>query len=348
MNQSKKSFLRLSHKISSELNFFLSEYLNKYQEIKEAADSYLKKNIHLNGLQFYAGFSAYSEKTAKEYIKFANIPIIIELVMLWAYKTNKIVDRKQDVWDTEQKIKDTILEHDLIYSLIIKLLEDSKEQLKDKHNVVSELILRMMSSMADGFWWEHKELCIKNKPFKEILHNWDKKYLKRNIYFDLVYDFVPLIGYYIASGDDNVFLQFEKKIPKSKRLSHVGQVVNDLSDWCEINDLNVKSYQDSFADIRNGYVTYPVYMLKNYLFIEKAFKQPDLTFNSSWKKDALKALKEKKLVDNVMIMGKDCYNLHALFWEQLLKRKYPLIEMVYGVVKDNKYFNNFNVIFKNV
>ncbi len=337
-------FFHLSHKISNELNLYLIEYLKKYPEIAEAADSYLRKKIHLNGLQFYAGFNA-GDRSSSEYIKFANIAIAIELVMLWAYKTNRIIDKKQDIWGDEEKIKNTVLEHDLISSLIFKLLDDSKEILKDKYDLILRLVLKMMTDMIDGFWWEQKELCVKNKVLKEILDNWSKKYLKRNIYFDMVYDYAPLIGYYIASGDNNIFFEFENGIPQDKRLSHVGQIVNDLSDWCEVKDLNVKSYQDSFADIRNGYITYPVYCLIESSMIIDALKNPKLTFNNDWKKKALKLLKDKKIVEQVMNLGQECYNFHIIFWKKLLNKEDLLIEDTYGVVRDNKYFVNFDMLF---
>lgn len=122
-----QSYVNISEIIAQQLNEYLESFCNKNPVFKDLLNDYSKKRIHLNGIQFYAGLNA-----TKGNIKFEeilDIPIAIECIMLMAYKTNRILDHKQEVWDSEEKIKQTMLDEIMFLTLILKLLENSRKKL---------------------------------------------------------------------------------------------------------------------------------------------------------------------------------------------------------------------------
>jgi hypothetical protein len=106
--------------ISKQLNKYVLDFCNENPEYQKVGEIYSSKEIHLNGIQFVAGFEASkrAEFSWKEYIA---VPIIIELIMIWAYKTNQIIDHKKNIWNSNEKIISNVLDHDVILSCILSL-----------------------------------------------------------------------------------------------------------------------------------------------------------------------------------------------------------------------------------
>lgn len=340
MNYSEYRKLELS--ISKELNDWFCSFCVKNPEYKRIESLYLKKKVHLNGLQFVAGFYSYTEEL-DSWTKFIAIPVVIELTMIWAYKTNRILDYKQEVWNSKERITDTVLEHDLILSCILKIMEESKLILGKEYNNISKYIYSFIRDLPLGFLVEKEHLNIRNSQLAEIKKNWQHNYILRNIYFDVLYDFAPMLGYLAASNID-VIPSYVKKIAVDKRFSHVGQIINDLSDCIPEHDAFVKSYQDQCADIRNGIITYPVFQLINNPIIINAFKDPQITQQKGWQEEFFNIIKDKRIDEEVIKIAKDSYYVHIGFWLSVTGKKNNFIERVYGLLLDNKYFKKFSVI----
>lgn len=334
-----KDYRKIETEVSETLNNFFADFCNEHTEFLPIRDVYTKKKIHLNGVQFYAGFVCGS-KTA-DWKSYLFIPIMIELIMLWAYKTNRIVDHKQEVWTSEDKVKETVLEHDLLLACILSLLEINKTILGQNYNFLSGIIHMMLSDMVKGFWIEKTSLNIKFLELNKIVKEWAESYLQRNIKFNVLYDFAPLLGYYFATGQD-LTKSYIEKIENGLRFSHVGQIINDLSDCIPVYDENVKSYQDQFADIRNGIVTYPVFQLINEKVVKEGLENPNITKDEKWQKDFFELIKYTKTDEKVMDLAKQSYEKHESFWKEVNPKDWLLVSRSYWLLNDNKYFRKFD------
>lgn len=322
-----------SREISKELNIFFEKFCNDNIEFNFIKDLYLTKSVHLNGVQFYGGFVAGSKN--KDWKKYLVVPIIIELIMIWAYKTNQIIDDKKSVWKNKESVKDTLLKHDLLLSLIFKLLNISKKILKNKFDHFDYLVKEMIYSMTKGFFIEKYELNINFLDINKILKNWDKKYAERNINFNLVYDYSPLIGFWLATDDNDIFKKYDQYFKMNKRFSEIGQTVNDMGDWVQTFDGNVRVYQDQFADIRNGIITWPVYKSIKNKDILLALKNPNITLKKDWQKKIL--LLKPSLSLEVKKISKKCFNDLDDFWNKYKKTDDAFIIKTYLLLKHNKY-----------
>lgn len=335
-----KEYIINSKQIAKKLNNHLEQFCNENPIFKSISAEYTKKRIHLNGTQFYAGFK--SANTTTNFDFFLNIPIVIECIMLMAYKTNKIIDHKQEVWNSKQKIKETVLSEGVYLSLILELLEDSKNNLGKKYNLVRDIILDLISKINQGFWFEQTCLNINFSPLEIILKNWAEKYKKRNMLFDKIYDYAPLLGYYIASGDKTIFTKYENYFENKKesRLSHSGQIINDLSDYTSIYDENVKSYQDAFSDIRNGIITQPTFEIIKEKLILDALKNPQLTKDLNWRKKIIKILVKNKVVEKIKKITTKSYTENINFWEKIINinSHNKLLPFTYSFLLKNKYY----------
>lgn len=322
-----------SKEVSRELNIFFDKFCSNNIEFNLIKDLYLNKTVHLNGVQFYGGFVAGNKN--KNWKKYLAIPIIIELIMIWAYKTNQIIDDKKSVWENKESVKDTILKHDLLLSLIFKLLNISNKILKDKFNRFDYLVKEMMYSMTKGFFIEKYQLNINFLDIKKILKNWDEKYSERNINFNLVYDYSPLIGFWLATDDVSIFKKYDQHFKVKKRFSEIGQTVNDLGDWVQDFDNNVRVYQDQFADIRNGIITWPVYKSIKNKDILLALKNPKITLRKDWQKRT--SLLKPVLSLELKKISKKCFNDLADFWNNNKKTNDNFVIKTYLLLKHNKY-----------
>lgn len=322
-----------SKEISKELNNFFEKFCSCNIEFDFIKDLYLTKSVHLNGVQFYGGFVAGNKN--KDWKKYLVVPIIIELIMIWAYKTNQIIDDKKSVWENKESVKETVLKHDLLLSLIFKLLNISKKILKNKFEYFDYLVKEMMYSMTKGFFIEKYELNINFLDINKILKNWDEKYAERNINFNLVYDYSPLIGFWLATDDNNIFKKYDQYFKINKRFSEIGQTVNDMGDWVQTFDGNVRVYQDQFADIRNGIITWPVYKSIKNKDILLALKNPNITLKKDWQKKIL--LLKPSLSLELKKISKKCFNNLDDFWNKYKKTDNNFIVKTYLLLKHNKY-----------
>lgn len=334
-----KEYIAISKDVAEKLNMYLETFCKKNPAFNLIVNEYTQKRIHLNGIQFYAGFKAANPK--EDFAKFFNIPIAIECIMLAAYKTNRILDHKQEVWSSEQKIKETVLGEKIYLSLIFALLEDSKENLGEKYNIVKDLILDLISKIYQGFLLEQNDLNVNFSPLNEILKNWSSKYKKRNILFNGVYDYSSLIGFYIGSGDNSIFEKFENYFKNKDKMSHSAQVVNDVSDYSSVYDENVKSYQDAFSDIRNGIITQPTFELIKDKVILEALKNPPLTKDVEWRKKVIDILIKKNVVAKIKKETEKSYAQNINFWKKIMKVDSELLFSTYSILSRNKYYHEF-------
>jgi len=332
-------YVRYSQETSTILERHLKEFCAIHKEFIPIQQAYTYKKLHLNGIQFRAGFE--SVKSSENWEKYKYIPMAIELVMIWAYKTNKIVDRKNDAWKSEESVKKIVLEHDLILALILELLENSKAVLGEKFDKLNQIISRMLGDMVKGFWVERNTICLNKKPLEIIKKNWAENYKKRNIYFDLVYDFAPLVGYWLASGDERIFEKYESFFANKDRFSHAGQIINDMSDYICVYDKYTKSYQDQFSDLRNKVITYPAFALIENSAILDALKDSQVILNKEWQKEIAGILVKKKVVKSVINLTTKSYKDHESFWKKILKKPNPILLETYSILRINKYFKFF-------
>lgn len=337
--QKHDKYVKYSQETSAILEKHLNEFCAIHKEFIPIQQAYTNKKLHLNGVQFRAGFEAV--KSSENWEKYKYVPMAIELVMIWAYKTNKIVDRKNDAWKTEESVKKIVLEHDLILALILELLENSRKALGKKFDKLNQIISRMLGDMVKGFWVERNTICLNKKPLEIIKKNWAENYKKRNIYFDLVYDFSPLVGYWLASGDEKIFEKYESFFEDKYRFSHAGQIINDMSDYICVYDKYTKSYQDQFSDLRNKVVTYPAFCLIENTAILNALKDSKITLDKEWQKDIALTLSKKKVVESVMTISKKSFEQHSLFWKKMLKENNEILLETYSMLRINKYFKFF-------
>lgn len=337
MNQDE--FRKISRNISGDLNKFFFEYCNRHIEFMPIVETYTKKEIHKNGVQFYAGYiNGGKEKAWDNYIE---VPIILELIMLWAYKTNRVIDHKQEVWNKKGKVEEVVLEHDLILAIIFSLLDDVSNKLEEKSLKFSKIVNQLIGDMVRGFWIEKNSLNANNSELLDVLSDWESNYLKRNILFNSLYDLAPIIGYWISSDSENIFDLFEKQIPFEHRVSSAGQILNDLSDCVSMHDKHVKSYQDQFSDLRNGIITYPIFRLINELEVKKALKNKKLTLNRFWIKKFAELIKSKQILEEVEKICFDSYERNIDFWRSNFNVNDDMLFKTYWFLRDNKYFREF-------
>jgi hypothetical protein len=184
-----KDYRKIETEVSETLNNFFADFCNEHIEFLPICDVYTKKKIHLNGVQFYAGFVCGNKD--ENWNSYLFVPVMIELIMLWAYKTNRIVDHKQEVWTSEDRVKETVLEHDLLLACILSLLEINKATLEKNYSFLSGIVHMMLSDMVKSFWIERASLNVKFLELNKIVKGWKESYLQRNIKFNVLYDFAP-------------------------------------------------------------------------------------------------------------------------------------------------------------
>lgn len=330
-----QEYNEIGKQVGSVLNNFFEEFCSQYPEYQTIKKDYLRKKIHLNGLQFYAGFINGKSGNWEDYIE---IPIAIEMVMLWAYKTNRILDKKQEVWANEENIKNTTLEHDLMLSCIYSLIESYSKKKIGNTEKIKDIIGELLSRLAYGFWVERNNLSIQNSKLEDILTNWNKMHIDRNVNLDLVYDYAPLVGYAVSVNNFSIIENYGKEMNSSSRFSNAGQIINDLGDFGNDVDKHVKVYQDLFSDIRNGIITFPVYRLIKEKIVLKALKYPKITRTRFWQWRMRRLIKKNNLSADIRKISEEAYNAHENFYKQHIQEVSPLLMKTYGMLKNNKYF----------
>lgn len=258
-----------------------------------------------------------------------------------AYKTNRILDHKQEVWDSEEKIKQTVLDEIMFLTLILKLLENSRKKLGWKYNQVRDIFLNMIANINEGFRYEKYFLNSRFSSLENIKKIWDLKYQKRNILFNSIYDYAPLIWYYISSNDKTIFSKYENNVKDEEKFSHAGQIINDLSDFSSVFDENVKSYQDAFSDIRNGIITLPTFLLIKEQNILNALDEPKLTKDIKWRREVMQLITKKNILGKIKKLTKQSHMANINFWKNIMKIDNELLFSTYLLLLKNKYFNEF-------
>lgn len=338
LGQDQEHYWKNMFQVSGRLNKIFRLYCDRHPEFQPIVNKYAGKKNHLNGLQFYAGFQA-GEVHSDHWERFIPVAVALESVMLWAYGLNQIVDRKKAIWDVPGKIEQTALEHDLLMSLVLDMLEESRSALSKKHDLVSSRVFRLISNMSKGFWVEREHLSLQVKSLDQILPNWKENYTLRNRLIDQVYDDSPLVGYYVATGDESIFSDHDKFFANRRTFSDAGQTINDLSDvLAGTADSQVKVYQDAFADLRNGYITYPIWRLRDKPEVQQALKNPALTLDLKWQRAMSQVVQDSDIAAETRTMGLEAWANHTQFWHEKLGADDLLLIATYSQLGYNKYF----------
>lgn len=286
----------------------------------------------MNIVQFFAPFY---DTNSKEIEKYLPLAIAIELCMFSAYKTNIILDEKKEIWKEKEMVKSTHLESHLTISCIEDLLKKYKNFPKEQLFFL-ELISEIKKNIQLGFLYE-KKLIIDSGYNSE---SFEIDYLKRNIYLNKVYDYATLIGYYCVSGK-NLIKIYDKLIQKP--FSYSGQIINDLSDFSNIIDENVKSYQDNFSDLKNNIVTLPIHILLQKNNKKEIFFNKNMS-NLDNQKIIFSIIVENNIPEILKKITVSSYNELTLFWKKYAgfeKDSYTV--RTYHLLKDNKYFRKFSI-----
>lgn len=321
---------------SKKLNAYFSDFCAQYPQYEFLKKDYAKKNVHLNGIQFQAGFISGPNKDWEEYIEIA---VIIELVMIWAYKTKWILDKREDVWKDEGSLMEIVLRHDLVLACINDLFgRYLKKDLKhiDK---IRGLVDELMGKLSYGFWLEREKLNVNFSSLEEIISNWQKNYVERNNSLNLVYDYTPLIGFSLSSGNFDIIENYLFEISGELRFSNASQLISDLGDFGQNLDKGGKNDQDIFSDLKNGTITFPVFKLIDDKLIRKALANPKETKSSAWQKKVLQLIAEKEINKQAIKIAAKSFDAHKNFFQSHLEKPSPMLLRVFGMLINNKYFD---------
>lgn len=331
-----KTYHQNSKEISKKLNQYFTEFCQDFPQYASIKEDYTKKPIHLNGVQFYAGFVSGPFENWEDYMEVA---IAIEIVMLWAYKTKYILDKKHETWDKEENVMEAVLEHDLMVSCIHDLMEAyAKKELRYTEKVRT-LINEMLAKLSYGFWIEKKKLSAHSASLEEVLFDWENKYIQRNNSLNLVYDYAPLIGFALSSGNFEIINDYLKAVPAESRFSHASQIISDLGNFGDELDKGANTSQDVFADIRNGIVTFPIFKLIEKEEVKEALANPELTKGKAWQTKIKKLILESDINKDAIAIAAKSYNLHKNFFESYLSDPSQMLLKIFGMLINNKYFN---------
>lgn len=332
------NYFEEARKIGKELNDFLFDLYKDDDFFLKIIHVYTNKEIHLNACQFFGGFVAGRGDTQEEYKKYHIVPILLELTMLWAYHTNQIIDEKKEIWKDKESVKNCVVDHDMISILIFDLLEKSKPILKENYLKLDFIVKYLMTYLLKGFDIEKYKLNIFENDLPSILKDWKQNYKKRNQYFNFVYDYSSLVGFWLASGDYAIFDRYQKHIGGGDTFGSFGQIINDMGDFSISPDAKVKVYQDKFADLKNGIITYPVHALKEDSDILDALKDRGLTFDIEWQKRVSK--KAISLLPEIKKEGKNLFKSISAFWkENSLNQNTQFLMNTYLILKMSKYLH---------
>ena len=330
-----KTYHQTVKETSKKLNTYFGEFCANHPQYAFIKHDYTKKTVHLNGVQFHAGFISGPNTNWEDYIEIA---IIIELVMIWAYKTKWILDGRQDVWENEGTIMNTVLEHDLVLSCINDLFNEYLKKNLQNVDKIRTLVDELMGKLSYGFWIEREKLNVKYSSLENILANWEQVYIERNTSLNLVYDYTPLIGFSLSSENFEIISQYLEAIPSELRFSHASQMISDLGDFGQNIDKNIK-LQEEFSDIKNGIITFPVYRLIDEKLIQKALSSSKEIKSSSWQKKVLELIKQQEINKQAIKIAAQSFDAHRNFFESYMKKPNPMLMRVFGMLINNKYFD---------
>ena len=331
-----KTYHSSAKDISKKLNEYFSKFCEQYPQYASIREDYTKKPIHLNGVQFHAGFVSGPFENWEDYMEVA---IAIEIVMLWAYKTKYILDKKQETWDKEENVMGAVLQHDLMLSCIHDLMDAYTQKELRYADKLRTLLSEMVAKLSYGFWIEKTKLNIHNLSQADVLFDWQINYVDRNNSLNLVYDYAPLIGFALSSGNFEIINDYLKAIPADKRFSHASQIISDLGNFGEELDKNARSNQDVFSDIRNGIVTFPICKLIEETEIKEALENSEITKGKVWQNKVTKLISESDVNKEAIQIAAKSYGMHKNFFESYLSDPSPMLLKIFGMLINNKYFN---------
>ena len=331
-----QTYHKTAKDISKKLNEYFSHFCENYPQYGAIKEDYTKKPIHLNGVQFYAGFVSGPFENWEDYMEIA---IAIEIVMLWAYKTKYILDKKQETWDKEENVTQAVLEHDLMLSCIHDLLDAYAGKELRYGDKIRTLINEMLAKLSYGFWVEKTKLNIHNLSEADVLFDWQANYMARNNSLNLVYDYAPLIGFALSGGNFEIINDYIKAIPAEFRFSHASQIISDLGNFGEELDKNARSNQDVFSDIRNGIVTFPIFKLIDKEQIKEALANGEITKGKVWQNKIRKIILESDVNKEAIQIAAKSYDMHKNFFESYLSDPSQMLLRIFGMLINNKYFN---------
>ncbi|HEY1074619.1 MAG TPA: hypothetical protein VGE59_02860 [Patescibacteria group bacterium] len=349
LNAFKGEYWRTMGKVSAGLNIFATQYACAKSD--SATRRYTQKRCHLIGLKFYAGYLA-GGGTEVRWEDHQLLAIALELVMTSAYAANQILDHKKAVWDAPGGIEQALLDYLFLQTWQSDLIErwTSLSQLDEQYTKrVKWLMSQLAEKMTLGFGVE-RELSVRHRPLNQMTSSrfwWAQRYQERNTSLNLVYDWAPLIGHDIARTEVRGYEErldtvghhydfFGNCIP----FSHSMQVINDIADFLpNACDLGVKVYQDRFADVRNGLVTYPVHELLDVPQMVEVLRDGDVE-NSGWQDYMIKLVKERGIMDKAKEQCERSWYHHLTFWKWILRRHDLLLLSTYSMLRHNKYFKS--------
>ncbi len=331
-----KTYHQTIKETSKKLNSYFSDFCQQYPQYTFLKNDYTKKSVHLNGIQFQAGFISGPNDNWEQYIEVA---IIIELVMIWAYKTKWILDKKQDVWESENSLMTTVLQHDLVLSCINDLFNEYlKKDLKHIDKIRS-LVDELMGKLSYGFWLEREKLNVNFSSLEDVIMNWQEIYTERNTSLNLVYDYTPLIGFALSCENFDIIDSYIFEIPASLRFSNASQMISDLGDFGQNIDQNSKSDEDIFSDLKNGVITFPIHLLIEEKLVQKALGNLKEIKNVAWQKKMLELIAEKEINKRAIKIAAESFDAHKNFFQSHLEKPSPMLMRVFGMLINNKYFD---------
>lgn len=331
-----KTYHQNAKEISKKLNEYFVKFCEEYPQYQPIKDEYIKKPVHLNGVQFYAGFVSGPFENWEDYMEVA---IAIEVVMLWAYQTKYILDKKQETWDKDENVMNAVLEHDLMISCIHDLIEAYNKKELRYGEKVRALISETAAKLSYGFWVEKKKLNVHEIGKEEAKFDWEQKYIKRNNSLNLVYDYAPLIGFALSSGNFEIINDYLNTVPSEKRFSHASQIISDLGNFGDELDKKAVSNQDVFADIKNGILTFPIYKLIDGEAVGEALENPEIVKSKAWQNKVKKLILESDINKEAISIAAESYQAHKNFFESYLSDPSEMLLKIFGMLINNKYFN---------
>ncbi len=337
-----KTYQQTIKETSQKLNEYFSDFCQQYPQYAFLKADYIKKKVHLNGIQFQAGFISGPNSKWEQYFEIA---IIIELVMIWAYKTKWILDRKQAVWENESALMETVLRHDLILACINDLFGQAIKKDLQHIDKIRSLVDELMGKLSFGFWLEREKLNVKFSALETVMADWEQVYVERNNSLNLIYDYTPLIGFALSSGNFDILENYLFEIPSMLRFSNASQMISDLGDFGQNVDKSSKSDEDVFSDLKNGVITFPIFKLIDEKLVQKALSNPKEIKNAAWQKKMQELLGEKEINKQAIQIAAQSFDAHKNFFETHLEKPNPMLMRVFGMLINNKYFDQ-KVVFQ--
>ncbi|MFT4343303.1 MAG: hypothetical protein ACMXYE_00990 [Candidatus Woesearchaeota archaeon] len=336
----KKQYATFNKNTTAWFNEKLQEYCVQNPEHRRGIQSYISKIQSLNRPQFVAGFQA--KDSTKDFTPYWKVPVLLESVMLKAYYANNILDSKNNIWNStynietrafhtpKEKVNENIANEWYVDSYLNKLSLDILQDLNPEEALfVQKAYFTIGEKISQGLKIEREALSINHSDLETISNNFEQNYTNRCIFYDKVYDYVPLVAFGLANKDYGVVERYDKNVLDQDKFSGNLQIINDLGDFC--------TGKNSFSDIRSGVVTLPTYALQKSSVILEGLFSPQFTQFPRWQKEVRDLLKKEKIVHQIEEKTLQAHRVNVNFWKELGANT-SVIECAYGMLQNNKYF----------